>query len=256
MRCFVISLSEAKFRREQVQKALADSMLDWNFFDAINGKQLEEAEKKKNYNKGRSLKYNRRELSPGEIGCALSHYSIYRRIISENIPYCAILEDDVVVSANIRSLLEKIEKFLQSRRDPMIVLLTGVLSYKRRADAVLYDNVTKLHQVGIASCAHGYVITNAAAKELENYIFPISFPADDWANFARNTKIKILCLERYPVDWAKHGWCSTIGNEFRNENQGILTRLRTSLKFRSKKLFSFLFCGMTPRGNKPDRRMP
>ena len=45
------------------------------------------------------------DLTPNEIGCYLSHFRLYEKIVEENIDRAVILEDDVDVSADFPSVL-------------------------------------------------------------------------------------------------------------------------------------------------------
>jgi GR25 family glycosyltransferase involved in LPS biosynthesis len=40
------------------------------------------------------------DLSPGERGCAMSHYRIWQHMVNENMPVCVIFEDDIMFKRN------------------------------------------------------------------------------------------------------------------------------------------------------------
>ncbi len=50
---------------------------------------------------------NEKTLTPGELGCALSHRLILERIVKEKISYTLVLEDDVLLPENFKSVIEK-----------------------------------------------------------------------------------------------------------------------------------------------------
>ena len=71
-------------------------------FSAIDGKNLNSDQ----FDEGTT--WLARKLQPiGVLGCALSHISLWRKIVDENIPFAIILEDDVELVPNFREVLEK-----------------------------------------------------------------------------------------------------------------------------------------------------
>ena len=45
----------------------------------------------------RKLEKFGRELTPGELGCSLSHIRLWEKMVKENIPEVLILEDDLLI---------------------------------------------------------------------------------------------------------------------------------------------------------------
>lgn len=95
--CFVISLKGSP-RRDTIGRALAELNIPFEFFDAVNGRALSPDEMAAAYNNGRA---SDRQLSPGEVGCALSHLALYRRMTERNIPSALIFEDDAIVGSSL-----------------------------------------------------------------------------------------------------------------------------------------------------------
>lgn len=69
----------------------------WSFFDAVNGWALSREETEARYDQAATIREMGRPLSPGEIGCALSHAGIYRLMAERGIERALVLEDDVVI---------------------------------------------------------------------------------------------------------------------------------------------------------------
>src|SRR5690606_15178256 len=92
---FVISLSDAKQRRKHITAELKNAGLAFTFLDAVNGKELPPTELESVCDM-QAVNKNPQWLSPGAIGCALSHLNIYQTIVKEQYPWTLILEDDVV----------------------------------------------------------------------------------------------------------------------------------------------------------------
>ncbi|WP_191939643.1 glycosyltransferase family 25 protein (plasmid) [Pantoea agglomerans] len=66
-------------------------------------------------------------LSCGEVGCALSHINIYRRITSEDIPLALILEDDALIDYRSVEIMSGIEE--RNTLPPTVTLLTEISQY-------------------------------------------------------------------------------------------------------------------------------
>ncbi|WP_407217287.1 glycosyltransferase family 25 protein [Enterobacter hormaechei] len=89
MRTFIINLKHSLERRAKMESQLLKLNIAHEFIEAIDGRKMAEAERK---NVTREVNY---AFLPGEVGCALSHQEIYKKIIYENIDAALILEDDV-----------------------------------------------------------------------------------------------------------------------------------------------------------------
>tara|TARA_Y100000389_G_C17471030_1_gene530920 strand:- start:5156 stop:5917 length:762 start_codon:yes stop_codon:yes gene_type:complete len=110
---FVINL---KRRSDRLNKFITkkDYLPEFEIFDAIDGHQL-------NYDNNNNLEYQNNiildsklikkinKLKVGEIGCFLSHYFIWKKIIKLNKP-CLIFEDDVNICIDFTNKLNNILK--------------------------------------------------------------------------------------------------------------------------------------------------
>ena len=89
MKVFVISLSHAKARREHMSQELKEQDINFCFFDAINGYSAQEKINEL------GLSYLPSALSPGELGCAMSHISLWLKLIESQDEAMVVLEDDI-----------------------------------------------------------------------------------------------------------------------------------------------------------------
>ena len=113
MKTFVISLKDASERRKFMKDQLETLGIEFDFLDAFYGADYYNDEKY--FAREPSLKYEKRLMKPGEIGCALSHQAIYRKMVDENIPYALIFEDDAVISPDILKVLPELEKQIKCK---------------------------------------------------------------------------------------------------------------------------------------------
>jgi glycosyl transferase family 25 len=119
-----------------------------------------------------------RTMSPAELGCALSHLSVYRKVISEGLSHALILEDDAFLNPNVPSVLRAIVENVPSNLK-QVTLLTWCVSLNVGSSRPLWAGY-RLAEIDSAMCAHGYVVTNAAAARLLTVLDPVCHVADAW----------------------------------------------------------------------------
>ena len=96
---YVISLSSADQRREHIKQEFDKKEVAFEFFDALTPNTALP------FVKSLGLKVDRSCLTDGEIACLMSHVSLWKKIVDENIPYMAIFEDDIYLGENAQKLL-------------------------------------------------------------------------------------------------------------------------------------------------------
>jgi len=108
---FIVNLKKDTEKKKHMQQLCRQYSLECKFINATYGKELDDVELGKVYNKKRALKELGRELTYGEIGCALSHKKIYQKIVNENIENAIIFEDDIIFDNSIHELLGSLKNF-------------------------------------------------------------------------------------------------------------------------------------------------
>lgn len=95
---FVISLKNAKSRRVNIQHQMNGLGLKFSFFDAVEGVNPDVIEENR-YLIDQNWREKRRgdPLTPSEIGCALSHAFVYKKMIDENLTDAIVIEDDAII---------------------------------------------------------------------------------------------------------------------------------------------------------------
>jgi glycosyl transferase family 25 len=101
---WVISLVGSP-RREFVTSAFAGIGAPFEFVDAVDGAHLSRDEQAR-YSRRRALFHVGRGLTTGELGVALSHLHLYRRMVEERVPEAVIFEDDATPSADFLALVD------------------------------------------------------------------------------------------------------------------------------------------------------
>ena len=109
MRTFVLNLKHNTERKKYMQNLLKDIPIDYEFFPAVYGKSITNIEQF--YDSKLAEKRAKRQLNVGEIGCALSHKAIYKKMIDENISQALILEDDISFLPNFFEVYTAMSQF-------------------------------------------------------------------------------------------------------------------------------------------------
>jgi len=200
MKTFIINLPEAKLRRRSVINEAKKAGLDFELIDAVNGSELSEEDIDKLCDRD-AITRSPKWLTRGAIGCSLSHLEIYGRIISENLPYALVLEDDVELKDGFSLILDRISSKVNQDRvimlyyqswEPLQLSIFGKEELKIK-DYALYRpyNIKQVITTG------AYIIGRGAAERLYKSILPIRFSADSWGHFYQNGMLKdLVCL--YP----------------------------------------------------------
>lgn len=177
---FIISLKRSVDRRAMVERQMKHLGIDFEFFDAVDGKSLSsDYLAKVDFNLARDTCGH--DLSLGEVGCAMSHINLYEMMVEKNISRCVILEDDIYMHMYFKKIINAIvEKntsdivFLfhgKAKRLPIYSSLPGGYRLAR------YLTPSKSSTRGIISTV-GYVISLAGAQKLLKISYPIRMPAD------------------------------------------------------------------------------
>lgn len=102
---YVISLTRETKRRKHIEQEFGRQNILFSFFDAVTPDRIEDVAKKFNIILDRS---SEAKLWDGEIGCALSHISLWNLALEKSLDYINIFEDDVYLGENAKELLEVI----------------------------------------------------------------------------------------------------------------------------------------------------
>lgn len=80
--------------------------IDFTVFEAVDGRALSEEDLSSlKFLPGYEDPYHRRPMKWGEIGCFLSHYRIWERVVEEQLDRVIIFEDDVRFTENATEIL-------------------------------------------------------------------------------------------------------------------------------------------------------
>jgi GR25 family glycosyltransferase involved in LPS biosynthesis len=177
MKTFVINLKKREDRKKHVQETYPKiPFMDMEIIQACDGKEPKNNTKQmnqevinfielmtKNNNKLNGMKY-------GELGCWVSHFSIWKKMISENIDRALILEDDLTeFHDNFESILKDLTTIESNK---YYIIWLNFLHCATKDPTKLTPNVYYGKHANIDSFygTYGYILSLNGAKLLLNYI--------------------------------------------------------------------------------------
>jgi glycosyl transferase family 25 len=206
MKIFVVNL---KKHTERLDRMLCQfekfNITNFEIVEAVNGKELSHDQLRTCYDP-KTAKRIVRELTPGEIGCALSHVEVCRRIIKEN-KRCLVLEDDVILSDTFKNFVDleiedpcdvmffgaggsnyEHENLPKSYPYKNIRFSTNVYgrtarcyldeSYSIHGGVKFYDIDKQSNTVDFLSGTYAYAPSIAACHKIIKINYPVKAPAD------------------------------------------------------------------------------
>lgn len=200
MKIFIVNLKKSVERRQKMEEQLLALGLSAEFIEAVDGRLLSDDERKRvtaevNY-----------AFLPGEIGCALSHQKIYKKMIDENIDNALILEDDVVLNEEFKNVMEQIS--VPAVRPSIILLSRSNKFFKKPLKKLTHKH--SLHKTLHATTTHSYIINKSAANSLLNGLSPVWIVADKWGLFEDMSLVDVYSVVPHPVLLSAEAKNSTI----------------------------------------------
>jgi glycosyl transferase family 25 len=204
MKAFVVSLAKSRERRESIKRQLANTSLDWEFIEAVDGYAMSTADITLSTDP-EALRKAPRYLNPGQIGCSLSHISCYSRILDEGLEHALVIEDDMLL--DLSRLAEACKAAVLKLEERSVVLLYyrshpgGKQCNFRYIDssAVNLRLAAPISIQDIPLCTGAYIISRKACQSLQANLFPVAHGADQWDVFLRNRWIDTLYVITPPI---------------------------------------------------------
>lgn len=197
MKVFVINLKMDHDRWASVEAQLQRAGLDYERMPAILGRSLGPQELAVHYSPLKSSWRQARELTPAEIGCALSHLRTYREIVKRGLSHALILEDDVVLEDGIAELLDDLASHMPAEV-PIACLLSPAETAPSGQTVTLAGGYT-LQPFEAGYFTSSYFLTRAAAAYLLADLHPVGDVADCWKRLKQTGKLTLFALTPAPV---------------------------------------------------------
>ena len=166
----IVNLPRRADRKRKMKQTLENNnILSYNFVNAIDGQKL-----KKNSFLVEMFKGNNFSNRRGVIGCALSHYYIWKELIKDNDnDFYVILEDDIELCNNFSQQLKKIQCDLKNK--DMVFLGYHMFEQKREQHREYNDSnidlfIQKLNKELYIGGFFMYSINKSGARKMIKYI--------------------------------------------------------------------------------------
>ena len=132
MKTYIVNLKKREDRRKEIYKLFSNiNFTDYEFYEAINGFEIDLSLEIKNLFDGNDFG-NRK----GMIGCALSHYNLWLKLIKDYVnDYYIILEDDISISNNFIQDLNETIRLLNNNINTINNIDFLYLGYSKYDDA-------------------------------------------------------------------------------------------------------------------------
>ena len=180
MKLFIINLKRRNDKLDKILDRLKEyKTLDIEVFNAIDGSQIDQIYLDKNGYKVCeywSDPITRRQIKSGEIGCALSHYNVWKIIKERNLEMALIVEDDATFEENF---IEKLETCIRIKDEYDIFYLGRKVFNK--VEKVVRDDIVVPN---FSYWCIGYILTQSGANKLIDTNYQQSIiPVDEFIPF-------------------------------------------------------------------------
>ncbi|KAG5670382.1 hypothetical protein PVAND_000652 [Polypedilum vanderplanki] len=163
---FMINLKRRTERKLRMEMTLRELGIDYTYFEAIDGKKITSetlVERGIKFMPEYEDPYHKRPMKMGEVGCFLSHYTIWQRMIDNNLNEVLVLEDDIKFEPYFRE--SAIELMKEARKIGGYDLI--YFGRKRLQDKEEFiEQSNNFVKVSYTYWTLGYVLTLQGAKKL------------------------------------------------------------------------------------------
>lgn len=186
---YLISLKKDENRRLSLSLKFPERYQQFILFDAIDGRSLSADD----YYSALSthFKFNKTLMTPGEIGCALSHVRVLEKFLMSDKKFALIIEDDVIGDDTD---LEYIESLVECLDDNSILICGGQLINNLTKRLLFGEKIFgSIYRVANASKCYisgtcCYVVTRKVARHIIDHQKNMLTVADDWGVFFKDSK--------------------------------------------------------------------
>jgi glycosyl transferase, family 25 len=196
---YVINLARSTDRRAHITRELKKTGIKHEIITAIDGRQVDLADSSII---DPSLASTARFQS-GAAGAALSHLSVYEKIIADGLDEALILEDDVTLPVDLESLADAVANQLTGAEVALLSYDSFHVCKMSREGSTRLPAARRLAlpiDIGQPRSAGAYIITREACERMTKYLLPIRICADEWGFFYREGALdRVRCVVPLPV---------------------------------------------------------
>lgn len=190
---FVINLDRSPQRLAEMRRRLGALGIPFTRFPALDGRGLDLEALPAYDGRRRRLLYGH-DMTPGEMGCLLSHRGVYEHMVAQGIELAIVLEDDVHVAADFCAVVAFLSS-LPLRWD--LIRFLDSQKIERKSRCLLEFGRYRLSRPATAAGgAHGYLLTREAARRLLLATRRNAVPIDTVHGAAWRTGLEVLAVTR------------------------------------------------------------
>lgn len=244
MHAYVINLARSADRRSHIAAELRKTGIDYEIVTAVDGQELDLHD-----TVTIDPEFLKVDFSAGAAGAALSHLSIYRKIIADGWGKALVLEDDVIVPADLNDLAESVAAQMTGAEIALLSFHCAVPCKMNREGAISLARGRLLAlpiDMSQPQSGAAYVITREACERMVKDATPIRVLADAWWYFYREGRLdRVRCVvplsvHKSPKFVSQIGLYS-LGDGLKSRLVGPLVRgnipvLRQLLNFRRQRI--------------------
>ncbi|MBQ4846463.1 glycosyltransferase family 25 protein [Pseudoalteromonas sp. MMG005] len=191
---FVINMKNSVERWQKTYNRLQTLGLECQRFEATVGKSLDETETSHWYDPTANLKKHHRNMTPGEIGCYVSHMRIWQHIHDKNIPAAIIFEDDLLIENHLQENINNLSKL----QDWDMIKLSDNRANPFIHTETLSSQVVLGNYLKVPNGGQGYIISQQGVKKLLCRK-PFFRPVDVDFQFHSEIDLQVFGMKPYPV---------------------------------------------------------
>nr|XP_030142406.3 inactive glycosyltransferase 25 family member 3 isoform X1 [Taeniopygia guttata]XP_041575541.1 inactive glycosyltransferase 25 family member 3 isoform X1 [Taeniopygia guttata] len=165
---FLINLVRRPDRRQRMLASLQELEIIPRVVDAVDGSTLNSTDIKVlgvDLLPGYYDPFSGRTLTKGEVGCFLSHYNIWKEIVSRRLERCVVFEDDVRFEAAFPARLQRLMEELEQAQQDWDLIYLGRKQVNDEDEAPV-KGVRNLVVAGYSYWTLAYAISHHGARKL------------------------------------------------------------------------------------------
>ena len=234
IKTYIINLISSTERLKYMFKLLRPyCQLKIEVVEAVDGRVFSPYERAATFDDDICFNRYGRQINGGEIGCTLSHFKCYEKLVVSEDKYVLILEDDISIIRDLNLLkLNELEE-LMLKDEPMILFLSG--------DYWHFDK-NKYTRVFNAVGSYAYFINKQAALQILTMIKKPSHVADDWDVYKR-IGVNLYAVYPYMIDANIENFHSEIKQDYwgnHKQNMGLAYIIRAYYNSLVMKILTWL----------------
>ncbi|NXK04542.1 GT253 glycosyltransferase, partial [Herpetotheres cachinnans] len=165
---FLINLVRRPDRRRRMLASLQELEIAPRVMDAVDGSTLNSSDIKVlgvDLLPGYYDPFSGRTLTKGEVGCFLSHYNVWKEIVSQGLEQSVVFEDDVRFEAAFPARLRRLMEELEGAQQDWDLIYLGRKQVNAEDEAPV-EGVRNLVVAGYSYWTLAYAISHRGAQKL------------------------------------------------------------------------------------------